>query len=231
MKSIADNIKFVRQRIENAKKKAGRKEQTVSLLAISKTKPAEAIRQAWQAGLHHFGENYVQEARIKMAELSDLDLCWHFTGPIQANKTKYIADGFSWVHTVDRLKVAQRLSAQRPPGQPPLNICLQVNINHEAGKAGIDEQELSTLAIKVNQLPNLTLRGLMCLPNPEQTAEELHHTFARMRNLLCQLALQVQDMDTLSMGMSRDLEIAIIEGATIVRVGTDIFGPREPRSG
>lgn len=228
MKSIADKIRLVRQRIENAQKKAGHSQQNITLLAMSKTKPAELIRQANLAGLRHFGENYAQEACCKMAELADLDLCWHFTGPIQTNKTKLIADSFSWVHTVDRLKVAKRLSTQRPEGQPPLNVCIQVNINQEAEKAGINEHELLGLANDINHLPQLTLRGLMCIPNPRQSTQGLHQTFARMRNLLDKFLRQYPTVDTLSMGMSGDLEIAVAEGSTLVRVGTDIFGPREP---
>ena len=227
MKSIADKIRLVRQRIENARKKAGRSHQTITLLAISKTKPADAIRQARQAGLRHFGENYVQEACKKMAELEDLDLCWHFTGPIQTNKTKLIAENFSWVHTIDRLKVARRLAAQRPAEQTPLNVCIQLNINREMGKAGINVNELPALANGINDLPQLSLRGLMCIPDPKQSSQELRRTFAGMRGLLDQYSSQFPTMDTLSMGMSRDLESAIAEGSTMVRVGTDIFGARE----
>ena len=227
MNSIADKIRSVRQRIEFAKRKAGRTDQEITLLAISKTKPAEVIRQARQAGIRHFGENYVQEARTKMEQLADLDLFWHFTGPIQSNKTKYIADGFHWVHSVSRLKIAERLSEQRPAGQPPINVCIQLNINNEDGKAGIDEEELASLAMAVNKLPRLQLRGLMCIPDPDQTQQALHHTYAKMRKLLDQLSNQIPAMDTLSMGMSRDMEAAIAEGSTIVRIGTDIFGPRQ----
>lgn len=226
MKSIADNIQLVRQRAENAQKKYNRTGRPVQLLAISKTKPASAIREAWHAGLTSFGENYVQEALIKMRELSDLDLCWHFTGPIQTNKTRHIAENFSWVHTIDRQKVAERLAAQRSESLPALNVCLQVNINAEAGKAGVSEHDVPALAKVIEGLPKLKLRGLMCLPDPHQSTSELHQTFARMRKLLQASARTLPAMDTLSMGMSRDLEIAIAEGATIIRVGTDIFGPR-----
>ena len=227
MKSIADNIELVRQRIEKAKKKSNRIDQPVLLLAISKTKPASLIRQAYTNGLSHFGENYVQEAVTKIHELSDLELCWHFTGPVQTNKTRQIAAHFGWVHTIDRQKVAERLSSQRPTTLPPLNVCLQVNINNEAGKAGIAKHEVAELAKRVKDLPNLKLRGLMCLPNPLQTTAELHQSFAAMKTLLLETAQFIPKLDTLSMGMSRDLEVAIAEGATIVRIGTDIFGPRE----
>jgi len=227
MKSIADNINLVRQRINNAKKKAGRSEQPILLLAISKTKSAAHVREAWAAGLKHFGENYVQEAQGKLAELADLDLSWHFTGPIQTNKTRWIAEHCTWAHTIDRLKIAQRLSNQRPMEQQPLNVCIQININSEAAKAGIKPTELADMAKQINALPRLKLRGLMCLPDPRQTELELHQTFANMRKLFEQTAQSLPDMDTLSMGMSRDLETAILEGSTLVRVGTDIFGPRQ----
>jgi pyridoxal phosphate enzyme (YggS family) len=192
------------------------------LLAVSKTRPAEAIREAARAGITDIGENYLQEALDKMAELSELDLRWHFIGPLQSNKTRPIAEHFDWVHSVDRLKIARRLSEQRPGNLPPLQVCLQVNVSGEQSKSGVTPGELEELADAVDQLPQLTLRGLMAIPEPGHDGSG----FAVLRAALEALRPRHADMDTLSMGMSADLELAIAEGSTLVRVGTDIFGPR-----
>ncbi|WP_160012880.1 YggS family pyridoxal phosphate-dependent enzyme [Pseudomonas sp. 8BK] len=224
MSTIAENIAKVGVRIREAAQASQRDCATVGLLAVSKTKPAAAIRQAFAAGTRNFGENYLQEALEKQAELSDLPLTWHFIGPIQSNKTKPIAEHFAWVHSVDRLKIAQRLSDQRPAHLPPLNICLQVNVSGEASKSGCNPDELPALAQAVTQLPNLRLRGLMTIPEPTDDPSEQRAAFARLRELQQDLNL---DLDTLSMGMSHDLEAAIAEGATWVRIGTALFGARD----
>ena len=224
MSTIAENIAKVGVRIREAAQASQRDCATVGLLAVSKTKPAEAIRQAFAAGTYDFGENYLQEALEKQAELSDLPLSWHFIGPIQSNKTKPIAEHFAWVHSVDRLKIAQRLSDQRPAQLPPLNICLQVNVSGEASKSGCNPDELQALAQAVTQLPNLRLRGLMTIPEPTDDPSEQRAAFARLRELMQGLNL---NLDTLSMGMSHDLEAAIAEGATWVRIGTALFGARD----
>ncbi|TWC37773.1 hypothetical protein FBY03_107107 [Pseudomonas sp. SJZ079] len=224
MSTIAENIAKVGARIREAAQASQRDCAAIGLLAVSKTKPAEAVRQAHAAGLSDFGENYLQEALDKQAELSDLPLCWHFIGPIQSNKTRPIAEHFAWVHSVDRLKVAERLSAQRPAQLPPLNICLQVNVSGEASKSGCTPQQLPALAQAVSQLPNLKLRGLMTIPQPTEDLATQHAAFARLRQLQDSLNL---DLDTLSMGMSHDLEAAIAEGATWVRIGTALFGARD----
>ena len=224
MSTIAENIAKVGVRIREAAQASQRDCATVGLLAVSKTKPAEAIRQAFAVGTCDFGENYLQEALEKQAELSDLPLTWHFIGPIQSNKTKPIAEHFAWVHSVDRLKIAQRLSDQRPAHLPPLNICLQVNVSGEASKSGCNPDELQALAQAVTQLPNLRLRGLMTIPEPTDDPSEQRAAFARLRELMQGLNL---NLDTLSMGMSHDLEAAIAEGATWVRIGTALFGARD----
>ena len=224
MSTIAENIAKVGVRIREAAQASQRDCATVGLLAVSKTIPAEAIRQAFAAGTRDFGENYLQEALEKQLELSDLPLTWHFIGPIQSNKTKPIAEHFAWVHSVDRLKIAQRLSDQRPAHLPALNICLQVNVSGEASKSGCNPDELPALAQAVTQLPNLRLRGLMTIPEPTDNPNEQRAAFARLRELQQDLNL---DLDTLSMGMSHDLEAAIAEGATWVRIGTALFGARD----
>ncbi|QPI09379.1 YggS family pyridoxal phosphate-dependent enzyme [Stutzerimonas stutzeri] len=226
MSTIEKNIAKVGARIREAAQAVGREPATVGLLAVSKTQPAAAIRDAFAAGLRDFGENYLQEALDKQAELDDLPLTWHFIGPIQSNKTKAIAEHFDWVHSVDRLKIAQRLSDQRPAALPPLNICLQVNVSGEASKSGCAPQEVQQLARAITALPRLRLRlrGLMCIPAPSEDPAEQRAAFARLRQLRDELAL---DLDTLSMGMSQDLEAAIAEGATWVRIGTALFGARD----
>ncbi|QLC72808.1 YggS family pyridoxal phosphate-dependent enzyme [Pseudomonas sp. LPB0260] len=224
MSTIAENIAKVGARIREAAQASQRDFASIGLLAVSKTKPAAAVRQAHAAGLRDFGENYLQEALEKQAELGDLALTWHFIGPIQSNKTRAIAEHFAWVHSVDRLKIAERLSAQRPSQLPPLNVCLQVNISGEASKSGCTPQELPALAQAVARLPSLKLRGLMCIPEPTEDPAAQRVAFARVRELLSGLDL---DLDTLSMGMSHDLEAAISEGATWVRIGTALFGARD----
>jgi len=224
MSTIAENIAKVRVRIREAEQAKNRTPDSVQLLAVSKTKPAAAIREAFACGLADFGENYLQEALLKQAELADLPLTWHFIGPIQSNKTRPIAEHFDWVHSVDRLKVAQRLSEQRPANLPPLNVLLQVNVSGEDSKSGCSPAELPALAQAVAQLPHLKLRGLMAIPEPTEDAAAQHAAFARLRELMQALNL---GLDTLSMGMSHDLEAAIGEGATWVRIGTALFGARD----
>lgn len=224
MSTIANNIAKVATRIREAAQAVGRDPDAVGLLAVSKTQSAEAIREANAAGLVHFGENYLQEALEKQASLADLALTWHFIGPIQSNKTKAIAAHFDWVHSVDRLKIAQRLSEQRPAQLPPLNVCLQVNVSGEASKSGCAPDEVEALANAVAALPGLRLRGLMAIPEPSNDPAEQHAAFARLSLLQQQLDLE---LDTLSMGMSQDLEAAIAEGATWVRIGTALFGARD----
>ncbi|MBS9759298.1 YggS family pyridoxal phosphate-dependent enzyme [Pseudomonas mosselii] len=224
MSTLADNIDAIATRIDSAAKAAGRDPASIQLLAVSKTKPASAIREAYAAGLRDMGENYLQEALTKQQALSDLPLIWHFIGPIQSNKTKAIAEHFDWVHSVDRLKIAQRLSEQRPAGLAPLNVCLQVNVSGEDSKSGCAPVELPALAQAVNALPGLRLRGLMAIPEPTEDRAEQEAAFAILRQLQVQLNL---GLDTLSMGMSHDLEAAIAQGATWVRIGTALFGARD----
>ncbi|MDH2198606.1 YggS family pyridoxal phosphate-dependent enzyme [Ectopseudomonas oleovorans] len=224
MSTIAENIAKVGARIREAAQASQRNFADIGLLAVSKTKPADAIREAHAAGVCDFGENYLQEALEKQTQLADLPLIWHFIGPIQSNKTRPIAEHFDWVHSVDRLKIAQRLSEQRPAHLPALNICLQVNISGEDSKSGCSPEELTALARAVVALPNLRLRGLMAIPEPTDDVAAQHAAFARLRQLRDELAL---NLDTLSMGMSHDLEAAIAEGATWVRIGTALFGARD----
>ncbi|WP_343597587.1 YggS family pyridoxal phosphate-dependent enzyme [Pseudomonas sp.] len=223
MSTIADNLSALAARIHNAAQAAGRDPASVQLLAVSKTKPAAAIREIHAAGVCDVGENYLQEALAKQEELRDLPLIWHFIGPIQSNKTKAIAEHFDWVHSVDRLKIAQRLSEQRPAGLPPLNICLQVNVSGEDSKSGCAPADLPALAKAVAALPNLRLRGLMAIPEPTDDRATQEAAFGSLRQL--QESLQL-GLDTLSMGMSHDLEAAIAQGATWVRIGTALFGAR-----
>lgn len=226
MHMIADKLMQVEARLQQASHSAHRPRDAIALLAVSKTQPAERLREAFAAGQRRFGENYLQEALDKQQALADLDIEWHFIGPIQSNKTRPLAESFDWVHSVDRLKIARRLNDQRPEGRPPLNVCLQVNIDDEASKSGVSPAELPALAEAVAALPNLTLRGLMAIPAPQQDAGAQGRAFARVAALQADLRAAGYPLDTLSMGMSGDLEAAIAEGATIVRVGTDIFGPR-----
>jgi pyridoxal phosphate enzyme (YggS family) len=224
MSTIADNIGLVSERIRAAAEAAQRDAGSVHLLAVSKTKPAQAVREAYAAGMRDFGENYLQEALGKQAELTDLPLSWHFIGRIQSNKTRAIAENFAWVHSVDRLKIAQRLSEQRPADLPPLNICIQVNVSGEASKSGCTPADLPALAEAISALPRLKLRGLMAIPEPTDDRAEQDAAFATVRDLQASLDL---GLDTLSMGMSHDLESAIAQGATWVRIGTALFGARD----
>lgn len=227
--ALPESLAQASERLSNALKKAERPLDSATLLAVSKTKPASMIRQAWQHGQREFGENYLQEALEKQVELADLDgIVWHFIGPLQSNKTRAVAESFAWVHSVDRLKIARRLSEQRPEHLPPLNICLQVNISHEASKSGVMPDEVMALAKEVAALPRLSLRGLMAIPAPANNLAEQRAPFAALRQLLeiLQTALPDAPLDTLSMGMSDDLEAAVLEGATLVRLGTAIFGAR-----
>ena len=224
MSTIADNIGQVRQRIRAAADAVQRDANSIHLLAVSKTKPAQAVREAYAAGMCDFGENYLQEALGKQAELTDLPLSWHFIGPIQSNKTRAIAENFAWVHSVDRLKIAQRLSEQRPTDLPPLNICIQVNVSGEASKSGCTPADLPALAEAIQALPRLKLRGLMAIPEPTDDRAQQDAAFAAVRDLQASLDL---GLDTLSMGMSHDLESAIAQGATWVRIGTALFGARD----
>ncbi|MEN5150520.1 YggS family pyridoxal phosphate-dependent enzyme [Pseudomonas orientalis] len=224
MSTIADNIGLVSQRIRAAVDAVQRDASGIHLLAVSKTKPAQAVREAYAAGMHDFGENYLQEALGKQAQLSDLPLSWHFIGPIQSNKTRAIAENFAWVHSVDRLKIAQRLSEQRPADLPALNICIQVNVSGEASKSGCTPADLPALANAISALPRLKLRGLMAIPEPTEDRAAQDAAFATVRELQGSLNLP---LDTLSMGMSHDLESAIAQGATWVRIGTALFGARD----
>ncbi|MCX7166381.1 MAG: YggS family pyridoxal phosphate-dependent enzyme [Rhodocyclales bacterium] len=223
MTSIAANLQAVRARIAAACVAAGRSAESVQLLAVSKTWPAASVREAVAAGQHAFGENYVQEATDKAAELAGLGLEWHFIGPLQSNKTRLVAENFAWVHSVDRLKIAERLAAQRPPGIAPLQLCLQVNVSGEASKSGCLPAETALLARAVAALPGLRLRGLMAIPEPSDDPARQREQFAVLRRLRDSLDLE---LDTLSMGMSHDLEAAIMEGSTLLRIGTAIFGER-----
>lgn len=226
MTSIAANLQAVRARIAAACIGAGRAADSVQLLAVSKTWPAASVREAVAAGQRAFGENYVQEAVTKAAELGDAGLEWHFIGPLQGNKTRLVAENFAWVHSVERLKIAERLAAQRPPKLPALQVCLQVNISGEVSKSGCSPHELPDLARAVAVLPGLRLRGLMAIPEPGDDVRLQRSRFALLRELRDRLATEGLALDTLSMGMSHDLEAAILEGATIVRIGTAIFGQR-----
>ena len=228
--SLGSSYDQARERLRSALEAAGRAQDAAKLLAVSKTKPAAMIRQVWQLGQREFGENYLQEALGKQAELADLDdIVWHFIGPLQSNKTRAVAEHFDWVHSVDRLKIAKRLSEQRPTHLAPLNICLQVNISREESKAGVLPEELEELAKEVATLPNLHLRGLMAIPAPAQGVDAQRQPLAALREALASLqsSLPNAPLDTLSMGMSDDLEAAVLEGATLVRLGTAIFGARQ----
>lgn len=224
--SIAENINQVTSRIRAAEKAAGRIPGIVQLIAVSKTRTANEVRNAVTAGAHNIGENYLQEALDKQAELQDENITWHFIGPIQSNKTSAIANHFDWVHSVDRLKIARRLNDQLEADKAPLNVCIQVNVSNEDTKSGISLEELPALAAQINALPNLTLRGLMAIPSPAQSESELAADFERMQQCLDSLNQSGLSLDTLSMGMSGDLETAVSAGSTMVRIGTAIFGPR-----
>lgn len=226
--TIRDNIQTIGERIRAAEQRFGRKPGSVQLLAVSKKHPSASIREAIDAGQTCFGENYVQEMVEKAAELANdhSNLDWHFIGPIQSNKTRLIASTARWVHSVDSLKIAQRLSEQKPADAPDINICLQVNISNEISKSGVQPEELAALASQIAALPGIRLRGLMAIPAPEQDFAQQRAMFAQVRALQEDLVAQGFTLDTLSMGMTDDMEAAIAEGATIVRIGTAIFGTR-----
>jgi pyridoxal phosphate enzyme (YggS family) len=219
-------LRAVQARIARAATEAGREAASVRLLAASKTFDASAVREMARCGQREFGENYLQEALEKQAALADPRLEWHFIGPIQSNKTRSIAEYFSWVHSIDRLKIAERLSAQRPAGLPPLQVCIELNVSGEASKGGVAPAELPALADAVASLPRLRLRGLMAIPAPSDDAAVQRAAFRQVREAFDGLVARGHALDTLSMGMSADLEAAILEGASIVRVGTALFGER-----
>ena len=229
MSDIARNLDAVHRRIVQAAQAAGRDSASVRLLAVSKTFSAQDVRTAFAAGQRAFGENYVQEAISKIEALAELraDLEWHFIGPLQSNKTRPVAEHFDWVHSVDRLKIAQRLSEQRPDTLPALNVCLQVNVSGEASKSGVSAADAPALAHEIAALPRLTLRGLMSIPEPAADPDAQRVPHRVLRALFDDLRAEGLALDTLSMGMSADLEAAVLEGATLVRIGTAIFGARD----
>lgn len=224
MDSIDERFRHTCSQIRHATGIAGRPQDCVQLLAVSKTKPASDIAALYRLGQRHFAENYLQEALGKQQKLAAFNITWHFIGPIQSNKTKPIATHFSWVHSVDRLKIAQRLSEQRPEQLPPLNICLQINISEESSKSGVSIAELPELVEAVSRLPRLRLRGVMAIPEPESNYSKQRQPYRRLYQAVQQLARP--ELDSFSFGMSGDLKAAIMEGATIVRIGTALFGER-----
>lgn len=232
MHNLRDKLIKVHDRLQHAAEQAKRDIAVIRLLAVSKTQPAAKVRELFECGQQCFGENYVQEALQKQQALQDLSIEWHFIGPIQSNKTQAIAQNFSWVHSIDRLKIAQRLNDQRSAHLPPLNVCLQINTDDEQSKSGVSFDQLETLAGELLNFPQLRLRGLMAIPAPRHNFEQQVAVFQRVRAALNALkqkfpAHKVEEFDTLSMGMSADLEAAVFAGATMVRVGTDLFGARE----
>lgn len=230
MSDIKKQLKHLLTQIKTAENLAKKPVDSVTLLAVSKTWPAEMLRLAAEAGQHCFGENYLQEALIKINALADLDLVWHFIGPIQSNKTKDIAENFDWVHSVDRDKIIQRLANQRPEQLPPLNICIQVNIDNEASKSGANVQQINQLAHHIAQHDRLCLRGLMIIPAPDSNIAQQRRSFQQAYQLFSDLAARYPSVDTLSMGMSADMSLAIAQGSTLVRVGTGLFGKRSQTS-
>ncbi len=224
MNTLKQNFNHILTQINQAEITCQRETGSVQLLAVSKNKPASDIAQAYQFGQRHFGENYLQEALSKQQQLAAFNISWHFIGPIQSNKTRPIATHFDWVHSVDRLKIAQRLSEQRPAHLPPLNICLQVNISDEDTKSGAMLTQLPELIAQVMQLPNLRLRGVMAIPAPQTDYELQRQPYRKIHKTV--MALNLPELDTFSFGMTGDLEAAIAEGATIVRIGTALFGSR-----
>jgi len=225
--NIAKNLTQIQHNISEFCEKYQRAPNTVQLLAVSKTQSAEKIRSAFDAGQTSFGENYLQESLQKITDLNDLNIEWHFIGAIQSNKTRELAQNFAWVHSVDRLKIAHRLSQQRPQSLPALNICLQVNISNEASKSGFQADEVAAAVDDVISLPNIKLRGLMAIPAKAGSFEEQRKIFSEMQGLLESLKITHPQLDTLSMGMSNDMQAAIAQGSTIVRIGTAIFGARD----
>jgi pyridoxal phosphate enzyme (YggS family) len=228
MDTIEKRLQAVKSRIAAACAAAGRDPRDIVLVAVSKTFPPADVRTARAAGQRDFGENQVQEAIAKMAQLADLDVAWHFIGPVQSNKTRAVAERFTWVHSIDRLKIAERLSVQRPDGAPPLQACIQVNVSGEATKSGVAPAEAPALARAVAALPRLRLRGLMAIPEPTDDVALQRRRFEALRELKDRMVVDGLALDTLSMGMSDDLEAAIAAGATMVRVGSAIFGARSP---
>lgn len=234
MSLIAKNLQVVKEKMQRSAQIVARDVATIELLAVSKTFPAQAVIEAVQAGQTCFGENYLQEAVAKILEVDSLlaqqqtacQLVWHFIGPIQSNKTRPIAEHFAWVHSVDRLKIAQRLSEQRPEQLAPLNVCVQVNVSGEASKSGVPPEDVLELMLAIQALPKLRLRGLMCVPEASENPEQQKAAFAHMRSLFEQCQAQIPVLDTLSMGMSGDMEAAIAEGSTMIRIGSAIFGKR-----
>ncbi|MDO6639209.1 MULTISPECIES: YggS family pyridoxal phosphate-dependent enzyme [unclassified Shewanella] len=229
MTTIADRISIAQSQIAQATQNCSRNSEEVTLLAVSKTKPISAIIEAYQAGQRCFGENYVQEGEEKVLALKDdyCDIEWHFIGPLQSNKSRIVAEHFDWMHTLSREKIAKRLNDQRPAGKAPLQVCIQVNISEEASKSGVIATEVSALAKVIASLPNLTLRGLMAIPTATSDIALQRQEFAKLQQLFAQLKSQYPDIDTLSMGMSNDLAVAIEHGSTMVRIGTAIFGARD----
>ncbi|MGI9302767.1 MAG: YggS family pyridoxal phosphate-dependent enzyme [Gammaproteobacteria bacterium] len=227
MCKVCERLRATQARIAAAARQAGRDPASVTLLAVSKTQPVERIRVAAECGQRLFGENFLQEAAEKIAATEELGLEWHFIGPLQSNKTRGIAEGFGWVHSVDRRKIAERLSAQRPGSLGPLNICLQVNLSGETSKSGVTPQALPELAAAVGELPRIRLRGLMAIPAPTQDPAQQRRDAADLRVAQESLAGDGFELDTLSIGMSNDMEAAIAEGSTLVRIGTAVFGPRQ----
>lgn len=227
---VASALKHIQGEIRDAETRFNRAPGSVQLLAVSKTKPVEAIRAALAAGQRAFGENYVDEAVAKVEALSDESIEWHYIGGIQSNKTRLLASHFDWVHGVDREKIARRLSEQRPENLPPLNICLQVNIDDESSKSGVSPDELPALAEAVAELPGIALRGLMVIPAPQTDFDQQRASLSRVRELFEALRSKHPQIDTLSMGMSGDMQAAIAEGSTMVRIGTAIFGARPPKA-
>jgi len=228
MTTIADRISIAQSRINQAAQNCSRSSAEISLLAVSKTKPISDIVAAYQAGLRLFGENYVQEGETKITALqADYpDIEWHFIGPLQSNKSKIVAEHFDWMHTLSRDKIAQRLHEQRPNNKPPLNVCIQVNISQEESKSGVNAEDVATLALTINSLSKLTLRGLMAIPTATNDEQIQQQEFAQLKQLFDQLKQQYPSVDTLSMGMSNDMDIAIANGSTMVRIGSAIFGER-----
>lgn len=229
MSRLAENLTSVKARITLAAKDAGRDPSSVTLVAVSKTKPAEDVQLAIDAGHRDFGENYLQDALAKIEAIQQPDIVWHFIGPIQSNKTRNIAENFQWVQTLDREKIARRLNDQRPTDLPPLNVCIQINLDDESSKSGIDIDRAIELGHLVRELPNLALRGLMFIPAPKDSADARLQTCQRATQLFKLFQREFPTCDTLSLGMSTDLKEAIAAGSTMVRIGTDIFGAREPR--
>jgi len=227
MSSIAQSLEKIRNRVTVLERRYQRPPDGVRILAVSKTKPPQAVRAAAEIGQREFGENHVQDALTKLDALADLDLVWHFIGPIQSNKTRIVATRFDWVHSIDRAKIAQRLNEQRPEDLPPLEVCIQVNVSGEGSKSGVDPGEVYELADAVSDLPRLKLRGLMTLPRPCDDLDAQRRPFAELRRVLEELNTRGFALDTLSMGMTNDMEAAIAEGATIIRIGSAIFGARE----